>query len=103
MELIFKPETHTYQSINDPTKKWISVTTLIGMFKEPFDGPKIAEKCSKNKKSKWYGLSPEQIIEYWDKEEKRANTLGTWYHNQRELETLSCETIQRDGFDLPIF
>ena len=103
MELQFEDKNHKYSSINDPDKKWTSVTTLIGLFEEPFIKEEIAKKCSKNKKSKWYGIEPEKIIEYWDKESERANTLGTWYHNQREQELISCETLRKEGLDLPIF
>jgi hypothetical protein len=103
MELIYRPEGHSYSSINDPEKPWISVTTFLGFFKEAFNQKEIAEKCSKNKKSKWYGLPVERIIGYWNKEEDRANTLGKWYHGQREEETGLCETIRREGMDLPIF
>ena len=103
MELQFEDKNHKYSSINDPDKKWTSVTTLISLFEEPFIQEDIAKRCSKNKKSKWYGIEPEKIIEYWDKESERANTLGTWYHNQREQELISCETLRKEGLDLPIF
>ncbi len=102
MELIFQPETHTYKSIKDPNKKWISVTTLINQFKEHFDQETIALKASKNKKSKWYGMTPEAIIEHWNKESERSILLGKWYHSQREEEVSQCETIRRDDLDLPI-
>lgn len=103
MELIFKSDTHSYHSIADPEKKWISVTRLIGNLKEPFDKETQAAKSSKNRKSKWYKMSPEQIIACWDNETERAVKLGTWYHAQREAETNSCTTIRREGLDLPIF
>ncbi|NIP30428.1 MAG: hypothetical protein GTN59_07660, partial [Candidatus Dadabacteria bacterium] len=32
----------------------------------------------------------------------RATTLGSWYHNQREQDVLNCNTITRDGIELPI-
>lgn len=103
MELRFSPDTHSYVSINDPDKKWTSVTTLLKYFKEPFDALKIAEKCSKSKKGKWSGIPSATIVDLWNKETERACALGNWYHDQREQEVLSCDTIQREGLDLPIF
>lgn len=108
MELKFEPETHLYQSIDEPDKKWTSVTTLIGLFKEKFDTDAVALKCSQrvptNKKpNKWYGMLPEQIKEAWKNEQHRADSLGTWYHDQREQEVLACETLRRDDIDIPVF
>jgi len=103
MELKFKDEGHSYTSIADPSKKWTSVTTLYQLFKEPFNQEEVALACSEKKKSKWFGLTPAEIIALWDNESERGNTLGTWYHNQREDEVASCETIQRNGIDLPIY
>lgn len=103
MELTYKEEGHCYINSDDPTQKWISVTTLIHHFKEPFDKEKIANFCARSKKSKWFGIPPEKIIAYWDSEALRANTLGTWYHTQREKEVSNCDTIRRNGIDLPIF
>jgi len=102
MELKFINETHTYQSINEPDKQWLSVTGIVKMFKEPFDKETIAVKVSKNKKSKWFGMEPDTIIKCWDGEGQRASQLGDWYHKQREDEVGLCETIRRDGVDLPI-
>lgn len=103
MSLIFEPETHTYKSIdNSDSTKWISVTTLLSNLKQPFDSDKIASKSSKNKKSKWFGLSPKEIQEIWSNEAKRATDLGSWYHDQRESDLLNCETIVRDDEPLPV-
>lgn len=103
MKLIFKADDHSYTSDDDPGRKWTSVTTLIYHFKEPFDQLKIAGFCSRKKTSKWFEMEPEKIVEYWNKESERANMLGTWYHDQREKDVSSCETIRREGVDLPIF
>jgi hypothetical protein len=102
MELIFKADTHKYESVSDPDKKWISTTKMVSFFKEPFDKDAVAERSSKNKKSKWYGMDPEKIKSIWSAETNRAVTLGSWYHDQREKELLACDTLQRNGIDLPI-
>jgi len=93
--LSFEPENHKYKSLDpNDTIDWVSVTTVIGYFKQPFDSKAIAKKSSKNSK-KWQGLTPERIREIWKAEAKRATDLGTWYHDQREHDLVSCDTINR--------
>lgn len=100
MKLEFHEEKHEYISPEENIE-WISATTLIGAFKQPFS-PDQAKKSSKNKKSKWYGLSESEILSLWAKEAKRATDLGTWYHNQQEKLLCEIETIDREGISLPI-
>lgn len=102
--LVFHPDNHLYESIDKSEAiDWISVTTLVSFFKQPFDSKKIAQKVSKNKNSKWYGMLPEDIIKTWNSESKRATDLGTWYHNQRENDLLECKSLNRHGVDLGVF
>lgn len=103
MTLIFKAENHKYESI-DPNEEidWISVTKFISKFKQPFDAKTVAEKSSKSKRSKWYGMSVEDILQAWDNESNRAIDQGNWYHNQRESDLLELSTISRYGAELPI-
>lgn len=103
MSIVFEPQTHSYVSL-DPqdSTQWISVTTLLGALKQPFDGKTIAKKSAANKKSKWYGMTPEQIQEVWKKEADRACNLGNWYHDQRERDILDCKTIVRYETELPV-
>lgn len=101
--LVFHPDNHSYESVNPEEKiDWISVTTLVSGLKQGFDAPKIAAKVCKNKKSKWYGLTPEKIIEIWNAESKRATDLGTFYHNQREADILECDSITRYDIKLEV-
>ena len=102
MELKFTAENHKYETVNDPTKKWVSATGILKVLTEPFDQKAVATKSSKNKRSKWFGLTSERIIEIWTKEAKRATDLGSWYHDQRETDLLACSTVQREGLDLSI-
>jgi len=90
MSIVFNAEDHSYVSV-DPNDeiKWTSVTTLISSLKKPFDAKKVAEKVSKSKRSKWYGIDPKIIVQIWDNEANRATTLGTFYHNQRETDLCS--------------
>lgn len=103
MALTFQAKNHSYQSI-DPTDttQWISATRLVEQFKQKFDPVAQSIKSSKNKKSKWYGIPPEVIQGIWAGEGNRANTLGTFYHDQRESDLISCETIERSGIKVPI-
>ena len=101
--ITFKSQDHSYTSIDKQEDiKWVSVTSFIGNFKQPFDADKIALKTSKSKKSKWYGMTPEEIKQAWSNEALRATTLGTWYHNCRESDICSLETIERHGATIPI-
>jgi len=104
MAITFTAETHKYESTEDEVNKidWLSVTSLVGLFKKPFDQEAIAEKASKNKNGKWYGMSPEEIIKVWNGETNRAVNLGSWYHDQREAELLMCDSLERSGLELPI-
>lgn len=99
--LKFKEEGHIYES--DDGIKWTGVTSFIGMFKPSFDKNYQAKKSSKNKNSKWYGMSVKDILNAWDSENKRAIELGNWYHNQRESDILEFKTIGRFGKEVPIF
>lgn len=101
--LVFTPEFHKYTSISDEDKKdWLSVTSFVGQFKQPFNADEIAKKSAKNKKSKWYGMTPDEIKTAWKNEALRATTLGTWYHNCRERDICDLESIERRGVVVPI-
>lgn len=96
MAVKFIDKDHSYSSINEEENiKWTSVTTLIHMFKKPFDSKAMAEKCSKGKNPKYNKLTPDEILELWKNENKRAVNLGSWYHDQRERDLLACNTITR--------
>jgi len=99
--LQFTPHNHKYTSQDDIS--WLSVTSLISNFKQPFDADKIAVKSSKSKKSKWYGMTPTEIKEAWKAEALRATTLGTWYHNCRESDICGLENMERHGSTIPVF
>jgi hypothetical protein len=101
--LRFTAHDHKYTTIDNQEEEWLSVTSLIGQFKQPFDANKMAEKSSKNKKSKWYGMTPEAIKDAWKAEANRATTLGTWYHNEREKDLCSFDTIERHDISIPIY
>lgn len=104
MAIQFTAANHKYQSIDQDEKiEWTSVTSVISLFKEPFDKEAQAIKSSKNKRSKWHGMSVQEILDVWDNSNTVALDLGTWYHNQREQDLVSCDTIGRLGLNIPVF
>src|SRR6056297_1545081 len=103
MGIVFKADTHSYTSTDEDIIDWISVTSLVSNFKEPFDAKAVAEKVSKNKKSKWYGLKPKEIQDIWKAEALRATELGTFYHNQRETDICALASVEREGQPLPVY
>ena len=104
MSIVFNADDHSYVSV-DPNDqiKWTSVTTLVSSLKKPFDAKKVAERVTKSKRSKWYGIEPKIIVQIWDNEANRATTLGTFYHNQRESDLCSFASIEREGVTVPVF
>ena len=103
MSIIFNAADHSYKSIDSTESiNWISVTSLVSNFKKPFDAKAVAARVTKSKKSKWYGIAPEKILEIWDNEANRATTLGTYYHNQREADLCSFASMERDGITIPV-
>jgi hypothetical protein len=103
MILRFTPHDHKYTSIKkEDEKDWISVTSFIGNFKQPFDADTIAAKSAKNRKSKWYGMTPDEIKAAWKAEANRATSLGTWYHNCREKDICELDTMERMGLTVPV-
>jgi hypothetical protein len=103
MSVIFQAENHKYQSLDpDDRIDWLSVTSFVGQFKQKFDPIKQSIKSSKNPRSKWYGMTPEDIQTHWANETDRAVTAGSWYHDQRESDLTSIDTIERSGVAIPI-
>jgi hypothetical protein len=93
--LTFLEEGHKYDS-GDNTE-WVSVTTATKIASKPFDADKTALKNSKDKKSKWYGMTPEEIKQHWKNISNTACELGNWYHKQQEDLLCSVESIEREG------
>tara|TARA_R110002020_G_scaffold29814_8_gene94194 strand:- start:128 stop:961 length:834 start_codon:yes stop_codon:yes gene_type:complete len=106
MPVIFRSDGHVYETLNENLEKdkikWTSVTSFVGMFKPKFDAESQAKKSCKNKRSKWYGMKPKEILDTWNKESERAINLGNWYHDEREKRILEFQTIERDGTEVSI-
>src|SRR6478609_5561518 len=86
---------HYYKS--EDNTKWTSVTSIIKQFQEKFDADTIAAKSAKNKKSKWYGMTPAEIKQCWNDISQTAIELGNWYHKEQEKILCNTETIDREG------
>lgn len=115
MRIKFTEHDHKYTShFNDDSDSildnidWISVTTFIGRFKDPFDSKAMAERCSKRKPTplrpnKWYGIPPEKILEIWDRENKRSTDIGSLYHYIREHGVRSKPFLLRNGKEYKVY
>jgi hypothetical protein len=101
--IIFIPEKHQYLSTENDSIDWISVTTLLSHFKKSFDQKTQASKSSRNKSSKWFGISPEEILAIWNDETIRALKLGTHYHNQQEIKICDQQFIIYGDKKLSVF
>ncbi len=94
---------HQYSSL-DTTQAidWIGISHLIGAFEPPFNSTSAAVKCSRNPKSKWYGIDPIEIKSIWNKESDRSLNMGHWYHNKEEDSITSSPTYQYNGATLNV-
>lgn len=73
--VVFDKEKHTYT--NPETKeRYISVSQLLKLYKEPFKKDFLAEKVAKKEK-----VSKQEILDRWDKANKDACDKGTNIHS----------------------
>lgn len=86
---------HQYES--EDNIKWQSVTSIVKLFQPLFDADGQAKKSVKNKKSKWYGMDPEQVKQIWTGLGKTAVELGNWYHKEREKQICEINNIEHSG------
>lgn len=76
--IVFNEEKHTYTNSNTD-EQYISVTTLLGKYKTPFDKDKHSLRVAERE-----GVSQEMVLEMWEKENKRATDRGTKIHKLME-------------------
>lgn len=100
----FEEKTHTY-TINTKQNKddtsFTSVTTWVHSLFPQFNATKIIDKMQKGKnweKSKYYGMSSDEIKALWKKNGHEASKAGTklhndieFYYNQHEVDNSSVE------------
>jgi len=73
----FDEKSHTYT--HKTLDKLISVTTLLGKYKKPFDSNYHAERVAKRE-----GVSKEIVLETWEAEKNKACDKGTKIHKLLE-------------------
>jgi ATP-dependent exoDNAse (exonuclease V) beta subunit len=76
--IVFDEASHTYTNA-ETQEKYISVTTLLGKYKTPFDKDKHSLRVAERE-----GVSQELVLEMWEKENKKATTRGTHIHKLME-------------------
>jgi len=78
VKIQFDEASHTYTH-KDTKEKFISVTTLLGKYKPPFDSDKHATRVAKRE-----GVPKELVLETWEEEKNRACDRGTRIHKLLE-------------------
>lgn len=76
--IYFDEASHTYTN-TETKEKYVSVTTLLGKYKTPFDKDLHSTRVA-NK----YGVPKEMVLEMWAKETKTATDKGTKIHKLME-------------------
>lgn len=96
--ITFSEQGHKYQSILPDNIRWVSITSLVGAFKEVFPREERLRSCSTRvptpkKPNKWYKMPVEDIARMWDEEGARSIELGKWYHNLQEQQLLLQDNV----------
>jgi ATP-dependent exoDNAse (exonuclease V) beta subunit len=74
VKIKFNEAAHTYTH-KDTGEKFISVTTLLGKYKQPFDRDGHSKRVADRE-----GVSQELVLEMWEEEKNRACKRGTDIH-----------------------
>jgi len=76
--ILFDEESHTYKSLDN--QPFLSVSSLITLFKPPFDpNGSIITKCAEKK-----GITVEELRKEWDQIRDDANYKGHKFHSDME-------------------
>lgn len=76
--IVFDEASHTYTH-EKTAEQYISVTTLLGKYKTPFDKDKHSLRVAERE-----GVPQEMVLEMWQKENKKATDRGTKIHKLME-------------------
>jgi hypothetical protein len=90
-KVLFDEKSHTYTHNN--IGKLVSVTTLLGKYKKPFDSNFHAARVAKKE-----GVSKDMILEMWEDEKNRACDRGTKIHKLLEDYISYGETLENFGW-----
>jgi hypothetical protein len=77
MAVKFDEAAHRYT--HDEHGEFVSVTTLLGKYKKPFDSAMHASRVAKRE-----GVSVEMVLEMWNVEKNKACDRGTYIHKLLE-------------------
>lgn len=91
MAVKFDEESHTYT--HDVYGKFISVTTLLGKYKKPFDSDMHAQRVAERE-----GVTKELVLEMWEIEKNKACDKGTKIHKILEDYINVGETLPDYGW-----
>lgn len=91
LETEMDEESHTYRVKNNTG--YISVTTLIGKYCQPFDKEDAVKRASKKKEHK--GKTEKQILTEWDEKAHNASSNGKGFHGFAENFLLSGNSIDQ--------
>lgn len=90
--IIFDADTHTYTNTVS-NEKYISVTTLLGKYKQPFDTEKHSLRVSQRE-----GVSQQIVLDAWSADTKKATDKGTRIHKLMEDFILNKKVIDKLEF-----
>lgn len=99
--VVFLEDGHKYILMDDPEFKFTSVTTILHEYGEKFDAIAISEKCSKNKNSEYYGMTPEAIRKQWEDAAKTGTSLHSYGENMLNYVGSLMEEKEPEPFDHP--
>lgn len=85
--LVFDSKTHKYRH-PDTNAEYISVTTLLGRYKKPFDVITASERVAKRE-----GKTPEEVREQWKTINNNSKTYGSKIHSVIEEYNLSKNIV----------
>ena len=96
MAVYLDPVPHIYHDTENALMKFISVTTVLGKYHEPFDEMFFSEKVAKRE-----GKTQQQVLAEWKKINTEANIYGTMVHEILERYLLAPYRMYspRDDFE----
>ena len=91
MFLEFEEEGHTYYIPGSP-KEFISVTELLGKYKQPFKTVEVAKAYAEK-----HGHTPQYWIDKWTEKKDLACDRGSKYHKMKEDLVYNCGIDSKEG------
>jgi ATP-dependent exoDNAse (exonuclease V) beta subunit len=86
--IVFDEKSHTYTN-TETGNRYISVTTLLGKYKKPFDSDTHSKRVAERE-----GVSQAFVLESWKETTKIATDKGTKIHNMMEQFVKFGETVE---------